>query len=736
MGTTTDVLNVLLTADVSKFIPEIKKALGQTEKFGEEAEKATAKASAGFKDLKSALVGLGIGRVIKTSITDAMNAVESESLFETSLGGLSKQARAWSEKLSNDLKLNDYALRKNIGTLYNMTTSMGLTKDSAYEISTSFTQLTEDMASFYNLSSNDVFGKLQSGLTGEVEPLKALGILVDENTVKQYAYATGIAEAGAELTQQQKVLARYQAILGQTANAQGNLARTIDSPSNQMRIAMNDLKMESIKFGIALMPIVKTTLPIFRNIIADAAPIAVTFANGLSYVGTTLGVLESPAARGIAYAGAGVIALNKLKMAVGGTAAGFVLLGTILSYVLGKYAEYQESLKAETDVIADDTNAVAVATAGATESAEELNKKYDEIGKSVKSMLAPFDDVNKLSGSGSTLGSSLVSQEDVQNAYDFQEAYQTAMQEVESTIASANLQPPSIDTEQLNKDLANLMDDIDKVFTGDEDERYNALKDLNERVKLLFGEEWTTFWGGVGNEIYAAFNDFGSEESYNALYNLNEKIKKIPFMDVFQDIGKNLGQGLANITGGFEKLFKGDLSGAKELFKSAFDNGLGLTKTLLEDTPLKGVTGIAGRFVSGWINDYQNPDNSVKNNGYTALHNLNEFMKELPFSDLFQEVGRGTGQGITYLENGIKKFFNNDTSDDWAAEISANSVTANPSTFEKSITTRDLYTLFGNSGAGASPIQIISRIELDGQVLGESVTNYQNDQTQATNGRQ
>lgn len=107
-----------------------------------------------------------------------------------------------------------------------MTKSMGIAGDTAYDLSTSLVLLAQDMASFYNMDTEEAFVKLRAGITGETEPLKALGILVDENTVSQYAYQNGLAETGEELTQQQKVLARYYAILDQTSTAQGDLART------------------------------------------------------------------------------------------------------------------------------------------------------------------------------------------------------------------------------------------------------------------------------------------------------------------------------------------------------------------------------------------------------------------------------------------------------------------------------------------------------------------------------
>jgi hypothetical protein len=96
--------------------------------------------------------------------------------------------------------------------------------------------------------------KLRSGIVGETEPLRQLGILVDDNATKHYAWTHGIAEQGKELDGQQKVLARYGLILDQTKTAQGDLARTIDSPTNQLRVMGEQVEQLATKLGLALLP--------------------------------------------------------------------------------------------------------------------------------------------------------------------------------------------------------------------------------------------------------------------------------------------------------------------------------------------------------------------------------------------------------------------------------------------------------------------------------------------------
>lgn len=117
------------------------------------------------------------------------------------------------------------------------------------------------MASFYNLNTEEAFNKIRAGITGETEPLKALGILVDENTIKQVAYSTGIARTGSELTQQQKVMARYMAILKQTGNAQGDLARTMNSPANLFRRLKTEIKNCTTVLGSIFIPVIQAVVP-------------------------------------------------------------------------------------------------------------------------------------------------------------------------------------------------------------------------------------------------------------------------------------------------------------------------------------------------------------------------------------------------------------------------------------------------------------------------------------------
>ena len=244
----------------------------------------------------------GIGNIIKNSIEKGMEAIESESLVETVFGGMTDEIRAWSTELQNTLGLNGYAIRNNTAMLYNMTKSMGLTSDEALDLSKSMTLLAEDVASFYNMSSEEAFTKIRSGLTGEAEPLKQIGVLVDENTVKLTAYKYGIASTGAELTNSQKVMARQMAIQEQLATASGDLARTISSPANQLRIFRGQLELLAINLGQAFMPIVQVVLPIlnsFMKALNNVIQAFATFMSALFGVQMSIGSTATSAASSV-----------------------------------------------------------------------------------------------------------------------------------------------------------------------------------------------------------------------------------------------------------------------------------------------------------------------------------------------------------------------------------------------------------------------------------------------------
>ena len=181
----------------------------------------------------------------------AMDAQESENLFEVSMGKMADSTRKWSDELSGALGLNAFEVRRMTATLNVMFDSMGVGKKDAVGMAKSLTLLAQDMASFYNLKPAEAFRKIQSGMTGMIMPLKQIGIVLSQGLVEAKAGMMGLK---GELTEAQKVQIRYILLMEQTKGAQGDLARTMYSFTNQLRRLSSVVRNAAVDFGLELMP--------------------------------------------------------------------------------------------------------------------------------------------------------------------------------------------------------------------------------------------------------------------------------------------------------------------------------------------------------------------------------------------------------------------------------------------------------------------------------------------------
>ncbi|MEX0975035.1 MAG: phage tail tape measure protein [Bacillota bacterium] len=342
-----------LALDLTKFdanMRQVESSIKTAEKNLEGFEKAGDRLTSMGKKLSLA-VTLPILAIGTAATKMAMDAVESENLFEVSMGNMASTARAWSEEVSDALGLNEYEIRKSVGTYNVMLNSMGLGEQAAYDMAKGLTQLAYDMASFYNLPVEEAFLKIQSGISGEIEPLKRLGIVVNETTVQTYAYTHGIAEQGDELTEEEKILARYGVIMDATGKAQGDLARTIDSPSNQLRILKSRISEAGVELG-------EKFLPTLQKVFAAALDLVEGFQDLPPGVQNVILVMAGlAAALGPVLFAAGLVA----KTIVGVHAAA-ALLGPVISGLSVKFGLHAASATAAGTGTAAAGTAAAVAT--------------------------------------------------------------------------------------------------------------------------------------------------------------------------------------------------------------------------------------------------------------------------------------------------------------------------------------------------------------------------------------
>lgn len=214
-----------------------------------------AKISAAYIGLKS------ITSVIAGWITASNSYIENLNLFNVSMGQYAEEARNYAEQVGEVMGINPGEWMRNQGVFMTITEGFGVASDRAYTMSKNLTQLTYDLASFFNISTSDAFQKLESGISGELEPLRRLGYDLSVARLQQEAYNLGIEKSVTAMTQAEKAESRYYAIMTQVTNAQGDMARTLEAPANQLRILQAQVEQATRALGNLFLPILKAILP-------------------------------------------------------------------------------------------------------------------------------------------------------------------------------------------------------------------------------------------------------------------------------------------------------------------------------------------------------------------------------------------------------------------------------------------------------------------------------------------
>ncbi len=189
-----------------------------------------------------------------TAIDAASDLSESMNKVNVVFGQSSEKIQKFADSAAKNLGLSERSALEAAGTFGNLFTTMGLAQPTAADMSTAILSLSSDLASFNNLKPEEVLERLRSGLVGEVEPLRALGINLNAAAVEAKAMEMGLVGADGELTEAAKVQARYALILEQTKNAQGDFARTSDGLANSTRIAKAQFSDLQAEMGTKLLP--------------------------------------------------------------------------------------------------------------------------------------------------------------------------------------------------------------------------------------------------------------------------------------------------------------------------------------------------------------------------------------------------------------------------------------------------------------------------------------------------
>ena len=504
----------------------------------------------------------------------AAEATESENRFNVAMGEMADQGRAFSEGLRAELGLNAFAIRGQLATIQTMATGMGFTEKAAFDLSSQITLLSQDLASFPNLSVEEVFKGLGAGIDGEIEPLKRLGIFIDETTIKQAALRRGLIEAGETMSQQQKVIARFITILEQTTDAQGALGRTLDSPSNQLRIMGDRAKNAAIELGTALLPVATAVLKVM-SLLAQQVAGGVRAFNELSPEVKTLAVVLAlvAAAAGpvlkligllTVAVGALATAIGVLVAPVGLVSAAFTVLAGSIAAVIASLDELQnaESLGDVFDIIKNKAISVKDSVVdfffGQSEAAGTTATEIEDIYAGLTSNLeAEFKRLSEAAGGGSAdAGDAAIAL--LQTQVNSQRLLLKAQGEGAEAIDKTN---DSIETYNFLLAKKIKLDSDDARIVGDLIEERNALRRATDELAESQRRAVTAQEEASRKAVDAARK--AQEAAAEAAKSVREE-----FRDAFDDATDNLKEFIITGEGSFEDFLE---SIRRKLVNKAFD---------------------------------------------------------------------------------------------------------------------------------------------------------------------
>lgn len=227
---------------------------------------------------------IGVAFSVKTIVDFSKKALELgsdlqevQNVVDVTFTTMNKQIDEFAKNAARTAGLSETMAKKYAGTFGAMSKSFGFTEQEAYSMSTALTQLTGDVASFYNLTQDEAYTKLKSVFTGETESLKDLGVVMTQTALDDYALRKGLGKTTQQMSEQEKVALRYSFVLDQLAGASGYFVRTQDGWANQTRILKLQTESLMATFGQGLINVLTPALKMLNTMIGKLQEFADAF---------------------------------------------------------------------------------------------------------------------------------------------------------------------------------------------------------------------------------------------------------------------------------------------------------------------------------------------------------------------------------------------------------------------------------------------------------------------------
>lgn len=279
-----------VTADGKHAVADIKDITKQidkeTKKWDAAVDDSTSNMEGSFssflKGVAKGIAAAGIGKMLldlsKEAISAASDLEEVQNVVDVTFGDSAGKIESWAKKAGKQYGLTETAAKKYTSTIGAMLKSQGMADDEIVQTSTDLAGLAADMASFYNLDFDEAFQKIRSGISGETEPLKQLGINMSAANLEAFRLSKGIEKAYSAMSQSEQTALRYQYIMQATADAQGDFARTADGYANASRRMETAMETIKTKGGALLLEVVEPLASGLASILEDLTSDEITTA--------------------------------------------------------------------------------------------------------------------------------------------------------------------------------------------------------------------------------------------------------------------------------------------------------------------------------------------------------------------------------------------------------------------------------------------------------------------------
>ena len=278
-------------SETRKATEETKKWGNQTQQSGNSAKNAVNSVTSSFKQLASAMGVVfgfyGLVQFGKQAVTLASDLQEAQNVVDVSFGEMKYKMEEFAKTSIETLGISKLTAKQTGSMFMSMADGMGVAKEDASDMALSLTALSADMASFFNVRQDEAKTALASVFTGETETLKRYGVVMTEVNLQEFARQKGIQKSLSAMTQQEKVMLRYQFVMNATKNAQGDFLRTQDSFANSTRNISEKYKEFQVVMGETIIVLAEAFLPVVEMCVEVLTVLGLTlgaFVNGLNGV--------------------------------------------------------------------------------------------------------------------------------------------------------------------------------------------------------------------------------------------------------------------------------------------------------------------------------------------------------------------------------------------------------------------------------------------------------------------